>query len=157
MPGHRKHRITRVTRFFHQRFTCQMSSESVSISDTRLFAIFSVPYFPKTSNISINGIYELVCIMIVFPFIVWFGALGTTTTTFSTKLCKFLGDISYPLYIVHYPVMYLFYAWLIDNKLYTLGETWQVVIIVMAINIALAYACLKLYDEPIRKRLSKKI
>lgn len=45
----------------------------------------------------------------------------------------------------------------IDNKLYTLGETWQVVIIVMVINIALAYACLKLYDEPIRKRLSKKI
>ena len=35
MPGHRKQRITRVTRFFHQRFTCQMSSESVSISDTR--------------------------------------------------------------------------------------------------------------------------
>ena len=120
-----------------------------------MFALFSVPYVPKTGIISVNGIYELFCIMMVFPFIVWLGASGTTTNSFSTKLCSFLGDISYPLYIVHYPVMYLFYAWLIDNKYYTLGETWQVVIIVMAVNIALAYLCLKLYDEPIRKRLSK--
>lgn len=124
------------------------------ISIIILFALFSVPYFPKTSNISVNGIYELACIMLVFPFIVWFGAAGTTTNTFSTKVCKFLGDISYPLYIVHYPVMYLFYAWLIKNQYYTLGETWPMVILVMAVNIVLAYACLKLYDEPIRKRLS---
>ena len=127
------------------------------IATVILFVLFSVPYFPKTTNISINGIYELLCIMVVFPFIVWFAACGTTTSSFSTKLCSFLGDISYPLYIVHYPVMYLFYAWLIDNKHYTLGETWQMVILVMLVNIALAYACLKLYDEPIRKRLSKKM
>ena len=127
------------------------------IATVILFVLFSAPYFPKTTNISINGIYELLCIMMVFPFIVWFAACGTTTSSFSTKLCSFLGDISYPLYIVHYPVMYLFYAWLIDNKHYTLGETWQMVILVMLVNIALAYACLKLYDEPIRKRLSKKM
>ena len=123
-----------------------------------LFALFSVPYLPKaeTSNISVNGIYELLCIMIVFPFIVWFGASGTTSSKFSTKLCNFLGDISYPLYIVHYPIMYLFYAWLINNKLYTLSETWPVVILVMTSSIVLAYACLKLYDEPIRRKLSLK-
>lgn len=125
------------------------------ISIVILFALFSVPYFPKTSNISVNGIYELACIILVFPFIVWFGAAGTTTNTFSTKVCKFLGDISYPLYIVHYPVMYLFYAWLIKNQYYTLGETWQMVILVMAVNIILAYACLKLYDEPIRRKLTR--
>lgn len=125
------------------------------ISSLVLFALFSVPYFPKTSNISVNGIYELACIMLVFPLIVWLAASGTTENNFSTKLCKFLGDISYPLYIVHYPVMYLFYAWLIDNKLYTLAETWQMVIIVMLTSIVLAYASLKLYDEPLRKRLSK--
>ena len=118
-----------------------------------MFVLFSMPYITKTGSISLNGIYELACIILVFPFIVWFGAAGNITSKFSTKVCKFLGDISYPLYIVHYPVMYLFYSWLIDNKLYTLGETWQIVVLVMATNIALAYACLKLYDEPIRKRL----
>ena len=35
MPGHKKQSMTRVTRFFHQRLTCQMSSVKVSISDTR--------------------------------------------------------------------------------------------------------------------------
>ena len=123
------------------------------ISIVVMFVLFSMPYISKTGDISVNGIYELACIVFVFPLIVWFGAAGNITSRFSTKVCKFLGDISYPLYIVHYPVMYLFYSWLIDNKLYTLGDTWQVVLLVMATNIALAYACLKLYDEPIRRWL----
>ena len=126
------------------------------ISIIVMFSLFSVPYFPKTSNISVNGIYELFCIMVVFPLIVWIAALSDSVQSkFTLKLSKFLGDLSYPLYIVHYPVMYLFYAWLIKNQYFTLGETWQMVILVLAVCIALAYACLKLYDEPIRKRLSR--
>lgn len=126
------------------------------ISIIVLFALFSVPYFPRSGNISINGIYELACCTIVFPVIVWLAASGSTTDTVSTRVCKFLGDISYPLYIVHYPVMYLFYSWLIDNKLYTLGETWHVVVLIFIINITLAYLCLKFYDEPVRRWLSKR-
>ena len=136
--------------------TAKSQKPAFWISVVVLFALFSVPYIPKTGNISINGIYELFCIICVFPFIVWFGAAANITNNFTTKLCKFLGAISYPLYIVHYPVMYLFYSWLIDNELYTLGETWPVVILVMTVNIALAYACLKLYDEPVRKGLGIK-
>ena len=122
-----------------------------------MFILFSMPYIPKSGNISINGIYELACIILVFPLIVWFGASGRPKGKISMKACKFLGDISYPLYIVHYPVMYLFYSWLIDKELYTLGETWLMVLLVMATNIALAYACLKLYDEPVRKWLNNRI
>ena len=121
-----------------------------------LFGLFSVPAFAKCGEISINGLYEFACILLVFPAIVWFTASGTTTGKASSAFCKFLGDISYPLYIVHYPVMYLFYAWLIENKHYSLGETWPVVIMVFAINITLAYACLKLYDEPVRRWLTKR-
>ena len=121
-----------------------------------LFGLFSVPAFAKCGAVSINGLYEFACILFVFPAIVWLAASGETAGKISSAFCKFLGDISYPLYIVHYPVMYLFYAWLIENKLYTLGETWHVVIMVFAINIALAYACLKLYDEPVRRLLTKR-
>ena len=121
-----------------------------------MFALFSVPYISKTGSISHNGLYELFCTTIVFPIIVWLAASGDTTDTVSTRICKFLGDISYPLYIVHYPVMYLFYSWLIENKLYTLADTWAVVLLVLAINITLAYTCLKLYDEPVRRWLSKR-
>ena len=137
---------------------CQSLSQCLSLSlfyfsIIVMFVLFSMPYITKTGSISLNGIYELSCIILVFPAIIWFGAEANITNSFTTKLCKFLGDISYPLYIVHYPVMYLFYSWLIDNELYTLGATWPVVLLVMATNIALAYACLKLYDEPVRKLL----
>jgi peptidoglycan/LPS O-acetylase OafA/YrhL len=52
--------------------------------------------------------------------------------------------------------MYLFYAWLIENKVYTLAETWPTVILVICTSITLAYATLKLYDEPVRRFLLKK-
>ena len=126
-----------------------------------MFGLFSVPYIPADlcpclQGVSLNSAYELACIVLVFPVIVWLAASGSMTTNLSSKVCKFLGDISYPLYIVHYPVMYLFYSWLIENKVYTLGETWQVVVLVFAVNITLAYACLKLYDEPVRRWLAKR-
>ena len=132
------------------------------ISIAVLFALFSVPYIPAdlcscTEDISLNSTYELACIVLVFPLIVWLAASGNMAGKVSHKVCKFLGDLSYPLYIVHYPVMYLFYSWLIENKFYTLGETWSVVLVVFAINITLAYACLKLWDEPVRRWFTKKL
>ncbi len=130
------------------------------IAIAAMFALFSVPYIASpaaASPISWNSAYEFACVATVFPLIVWFAASGKMENIVSQKICKFLGDLSYPLYIVHYPVMYLFYAWLIENKLYTLADTWQVVVLVFAINITLAYACLKLYDEPVRRWLTKKI
>jgi peptidoglycan/LPS O-acetylase OafA/YrhL len=121
-----------------------------------LFGLFSLPAFAKCGAVSINGLYEVACVVLIFPAIVWLVASGETTSKVSAHVCKFLGDISYPLYIVHYPVMYLFYAWLIKNELYSLGATWEVVIMVFAINVTLAYACLKLYDEPVRRWLTRR-
>lgn len=80
---------------------------------------------------------------------------GKTTDKKSAKICKFLGDISYPLYIVHYPFMYLFYAW-VWSKTFTFSQAWPMALLVFFGSIILAYLCLKLYDEPIRKWLSKK-
>ena len=45
------------------------------------------------------------------------------------------------VYVIHYPFMYLFYAWLIKNQLFTLEQTWQVALCVYAWNILLAYLC----------------
>ena len=129
------------------------------LSIAALFGLFSIPYLPAellpVEGVCINSAFEVLCITLVFPVIVWLAASGVTSDVASTKICKFLGDISYPLYIVHYPVMYLFYAWLIETKQYTLAETWPVVLLVFAVNLTVAYACLKLYDEPVRRWLSK--
>ncbi|MDP4201900.1 MAG: acyltransferase [Bacteroidota bacterium] len=121
-----------------------------------LTALFAVPFIDILKPLSLNGVYESFCILIVFPILVWLGASSATTDKFSTNTCKFLGDISFPLYVVHYPFMYLFYAWLIKNKLYTFGDTWVISLVVMIWNILLAYACLKLYDEPVRNYLAKR-
>lgn len=121
-----------------------------------LLILFHVPYIEGGAPWSWNGVFEAVCIIGVFPCIVWLAASGKTTDTASTSICRFLGNLSYPLYIVHYPIMYLFYRWLIQTRQYTLGETWPVALISVATSILLAWLCLKLYDIPVRQWLTKK-
>lgn len=121
-----------------------------------LVAIFSVPYIASAGSVSLNSLYEVICIALLFPLIVWMGACGTCGGSFTGRVSKLLGDLSYPLYIVHYPIMYLFYAWLIEEKHYTLGETWAVSAMVVTASILLAFLLLKLYDEPVRRYLAGK-
>ena len=102
-----------------------------------------------------NGLYDSLCVLFAFPLLVWFGASGQTTDRASTRVCKFLGDISYPLYIIHYPFMYLFYAWVWRKEL-SFSQAWPVATAVFLGSILLAYLCLKLYDEPVRRWLSRK-
>ncbi len=105
-------------------------------------------------SISLNALFELFCIMAVFPLIVTVAASSTTQGAFSRRLCGFLGDISYPLYAVHYPFMYLFYAYLIENRVYTFAGSWPLALGVCAFSILLAWLCLRFYDLPLRRRLS---
>lgn len=122
-----------------------------------LISFLSVPYIGGPEPSWMNGMYDSVCTIIVFPMLVYLGASGATTDKTSSKICKFLGDISYPVYIVHYPFMYLFYAWLwSSSEKITFAEAWPIALVVFFGNILLAYLCLKLYDEPVRKWLSKK-
>ena len=120
-----------------------------------LLALFHVPFIDGGSPMSLNGIFEAVCIICIFPFIVWLGASGTTTDKTSRRICRFLGDISFPLYIVHYPLMYAFYMWLIKTELYTFSQTWPIAISTMACSICIAWLSLRFYDEPVRKWLKK--
>ena len=121
-----------------------------------LLVLFCVPYVEGVEPICMNGLFEAFCIVVVFPVLIILGASGNTTDKTSTRICKFLGGISFPLYITHYPFMYLFYSWLIENQYFTFGETWQVALCVYVWNILVAYLCLNLYDEPVRRWLSKK-
>lgn len=125
------------------------------ICSIMLVVLFSVPYIGPADNISINSLYEFICIAAVFPFIVWLGACGSCGNACTAKANKLLGEISYPLYIVHYPIMYLFYAWLIEKKIYTLQDCLGTALLVVASSIMLAFLCLKLYDEPVRQWLGK--
>jgi peptidoglycan/LPS O-acetylase OafA/YrhL len=101
-----------------------------------------------------NGVYDTFCIAVIFPLLVYLGASGKTTDELTTRICKFLGDISYPLYMVHYPFIYLYYAW-VKNENLTFTQSLPGAIALVVGSVLLAYFCLKLYDEPVRKYLIK--
>jgi peptidoglycan/LPS O-acetylase OafA/YrhL len=75
----------------------------------------------------------------------------------SARLCKFLGDISYPLYITHYPLIYWYTAWVEDNKMTLSPKPLLVGLGLVVAAILIAYASLKWYDEPVREWLKKKV
>ncbi len=122
-----------------------------------LVAVFHVPYLEKVAGINMNGVFEALCIIALFPVLVWFAASGSTTDKLSTRVCNWLGDISFPLYIVHYPFMYLFYSWLIEKRIYTLAESWPMALLTCVASIVAAWLCLHLYDIPVRRWLARKL
>lgn len=121
-----------------------------------LVVLFAVPYIAPAGDISLNSLYEFACIAFIFPFVVWLGACGKSGNGTTHRINRLLGDLSYPLYIVHYPIMYVFYAWLIENEYYTLQQCWPTALLVVVSSILLALLCLKLYDEPVRRWLAKR-
>ena len=84
------------------------------------------------------------------------GASAQKVNRKTNKINHFLGDLSYPLYMIHYPIMYLFYQWLIANECYTLSETFFVAIPVVVLSVLLAVLFSKFYDKPLRKYLTEK-
>jgi peptidoglycan/LPS O-acetylase OafA/YrhL len=120
-----------------------------------LVVIFSLPCIGGPDNI-LNGIYNSLAILVLFPVIVMMGAGSSIIGEKSTKVCSFLGEISYPLYITHYPIMYMQMNWAWSNPDAPLYAHVIVAISTIALSIGMAYAFLKLYDLPVRKWLTEK-
>lgn len=119
--------------------------------------ILSCPYVTADGGVSVlNGVYDCVCTLFLFPAIVYIGACGATTDRFSTNTCEFLGQLSYPVYIIHYPVMYLFYAWVWNNGI-TLGEALPICAALFVGIIFMAWLALRFYDTPLRRYLSSRL
>jgi len=103
-----------------------------------------------------NGLYESLSIILIFPLIVYLGACGKTHTVTGTKTCRFLADISYPIYITHYPFIYVYTGWASNHRGAGVSEALPYALLTYFGAIAVAYACLKLYDEPVRAWLKRK-
>lgn len=118
--------------------------------------ILSVPRIGGSAHLWMNGLYESFSIIILFPLIISIGAGSEIKNRKSIKACKFLGDISYPLYITHYPLIYIYTAWVADNKIPLGWHGLSVGLLLLIASVCIAYACLKLYDEPLRNSLKKR-
>ena len=125
------------------------------ICSLAIVVLLSMPYVGNGDALWMNGIYDSVCAILIFPMLVYLGASGKTTDKHSARICKFLGDISYPLYMVHYPLIYLYFGWVKKENL-TFAEAWPEALALVIGSIVLAYISLKLYDEPVRRYLTKR-
>ena len=102
-----------------------------------------------------DGLYQAACILCIFPLIVLAGAGSKTTDPHSTAICKWLGDISYPIYITHYPLIYMQMDWVAQHPD---APMWQHIAVgagVMFMAIIMAWGLLKAYDLPVRQWLTE--
>lgn len=139
-------RIIKTTHIKHAFFLCSLI----------LIIAFAMPRIGNESTNWMNGLYDALVIIFIFPLIVFIGASGEMKTAFSEKICSFLGDISYPIYIIHFPFVYTYTAWVHNNKI-SLAEGFPVAIGTIIVCITLAYLCLRLYDIPVRNWLTSKL
>ena len=116
-------------------------------------AALAWPRIGGEQNLWMNGLYEALCIILVFPLVVWLGASGQVTSGLSARVCSFLGEISYPIYIVHFPFVYTYTAWVQNNKV-AVAQGWPVAIGTVVFCVLLAYLCLRFYDIPVRQWLT---
>jgi peptidoglycan/LPS O-acetylase OafA/YrhL len=122
-----------------------------------LVVVFFIPRVGTDQTNWLNGLYDSFVIILVFPSIVYLGASGGVLGRLAS-CCKFLGNISYPIYIIHYPFIYAFMAWVANRKISLSGPSpvsttvvAAVALGILIIAIVLAYVFVKYFDEPIRK------
>lgn len=130
-------------------------TKNAFLSASILLVVFlSMPHLGGDNNIW-NRLFECFCLIILFPFVIWLGAGGKIQGKKSSRACKFLGDISYPIYITHFPIVYVYMAWVTNNEL-TLEQSWPYALLAVVSAITVAYISMKFYDLPIRNWLQKK-
>lgn len=136
---------------------CRLASirQAFLWSSLLLVVSFAVPRIGGTESLWMNGLYDSLTILFVFPLIVYIGASGKSLSSFQERICKFLGDISYPIYITHFPLILIYSGWVSNGKK-PLSETYPVLMLTFLCALLLAYASMKWYDEPVRKWLKRK-
>ena len=105
-------------------------------------------------NAGWNWLTEPLIVLFYFPLLIALGA-GATLTPGLKKICIFSGKISYPLYMTHYAVIWMFLNYYTNNKP---GTTQLFFIITIGTNllVGVAYLVMKFYDIPVRKYLTAK-
>lgn len=143
-----------MARMFRKRQPKPLRGHIFLLSSIGIVALLGLPLFGSKDT---ETIYQLVCLFSFFPAIIWFGARGTVSG-WRQKAVSFLGRLSYPLYAVHFPLIYLYITWLGQDGHPYQGYThpWILAITILVASVLIASLCLLFYDEPLRKRLSRR-
>jgi peptidoglycan/LPS O-acetylase OafA/YrhL len=120
-----------------------------------LVVALSLPRFGGPQHVWINGLYEALCVIVLFPIIVAIGAGEERADGPSIRIARFFGELSYPLYITHYPLIYVYTGWVVSREI-PVAQGAVVGALLLIASVTIAYACLKLYDLPVRGWLSRR-
>ncbi|KGE12265.1 acyltransferase family protein [Sphingobacterium deserti] len=101
---------------------------------------------------SLNWLVETLVVLFYFPFIISLGA-GTSLKPPLQTTCKFLGDISYPLYMTHYAAIWIFGDYL-RSTFFVDKHLPYIVIIGTLVLLLFAWLIMKYIEVPIRKYLT---
>lgn len=115
-------------------------------SSLLLLIVFMLPYAEQ-----FNWIAEPLIVIFYFPLLVALGA-GARTNSRTHHICKFSGEISYPLYMVHYPFIWLYMSY-VEMYKPSMGEMMGVMIAGTILLLLLAYGILRWLDMPLRNWL----
>jgi peptidoglycan/LPS O-acetylase OafA/YrhL len=101
-----------------------------------------------------NWLSEPLVVLLYFPLLIALGA-GTVLAPGLKKICVFSGNISYPLYMTHYAVLWMFGNYLTNYKPGN-GQLAVIVIGGIVLLVGAAYLVMVFYDIPFRKYLKDK-
>jgi peptidoglycan/LPS O-acetylase OafA/YrhL len=100
---------------------------------------------------SILPVYDALAVAIVFPLLVYVGMRFQPTGVLAS-LCKLLGIVSYPLYIVHSPLSELVQHGFLSATGRSVGAYAPLAgFVILVLLVAIAWSLHHFYDEPVRK------
>lgn len=114
---------------------------------------FLAPIMPVVSGVRLNGLYEVACVVVLFPLIIIAGSHSEAGAEM-TRLCATSGRLSYPLYITHFPFLYVYGNLVVIQKASSRLTIPVAIALVPALTFV-AWAAAKWWDEPIRARLRR--
>jgi len=101
----------------------------------------------------LNGLLEPLIVLVYFPLLVALGA-GTLSGPRQKRLCVLSGKISYPLYMTHYWLLWIFADYNTIHRPSRL-HLFFIASISVAFLLILAYVAMVAYDIPIRRKMEQ--
>jgi len=115
---------------------------------------FAAPVMPTYGALKLNGLYQALCVLILFPVIIVVGRHSSGGPV-TRRLCHTAGQISYPLYITHYPFVYLYMNWIAKSETTTAAAV-PVAFALYVFTILFAVAAYRWWDLPQRSALQRR-